>query len=190
VLVFLAIPDTIMRAIFAHGAFDRQAASQAAVALAAYGIGLPAMVLVRIVASTFYARHDTATPARCTVTAIAVNIAIKLGLVLGCGLGIEGIALGTAIGAWVNVGMLAWYGRRSKLLQIAPSFRRALAPIILAAAAAGAGAYGGVMLAGRYVHLHTHALNDLAALGSAGVIAAIGYGAMVLLLRKRLPLRG
>ena len=46
------------------------AATLAALALAAYGAGLPAMALVRIVASTFYARHDTLTPARATVTAI------------------------------------------------------------------------------------------------------------------------
>ena len=42
-----------------------------AMALAAYGVGLPAMALVRIVASTFYARHDTATPVRATVIAMA-----------------------------------------------------------------------------------------------------------------------
>src|SRR5215471_3945348 len=52
--VFVAIPDTIMRAIFAHGAFDKSAATLSAVALAAYGVGLPAMALTRIVQATFY----------------------------------------------------------------------------------------------------------------------------------------
>ena len=65
-VVFFTIPGTIMRAIFAHGAFDAQAAALSGVALAAYGVGLPAFALVRIIASTFYARHDTATPARVT----------------------------------------------------------------------------------------------------------------------------
>jgi len=188
VFVFLAIPDTIMRAIFAHGAFDPKAAQEAGVALMAYGIGLPAMVLVRIVASTFYARHDTATPARCTVSSIAVNLAIKLVLVLGCGLGIEGIALGTALGAWVNVGMLAWYGRRRGLLKLQPSLSRAVLPILLAAAAAGAGALGGVMLAGNLVHLSSRSLNDLIALAAAGLIGAAAYGAVVLVFRRRLPI--
>ena len=38
-VAFLAIPGTIMRAIFAHGAFDQQAAALSAAALAAYGVG-------------------------------------------------------------------------------------------------------------------------------------------------------
>ena len=47
----------------------RHAARCPPLALMAYGVGFPAMALVRIVASTFYARHDTMTPARATVTA-------------------------------------------------------------------------------------------------------------------------
>ena len=102
--VFLAIPGTIMRAVFAHGAFNAGAATLAATALAAYGAGLPAMALVRIVASTFYARHDTLTPARATVTAIVSNIVLKVIFVWGLHLGVAGVALGTALGAWINVG--------------------------------------------------------------------------------------
>jgi integral membrane protein MviN len=187
VLVFLAIPDTIMRAIFAHGAFDRTAAAHAATALMAYGVGLPAMVLVRITAATFYARHDTATPARCTVSSIFSNIAIKLVLVFGFGWGIAGIALGTALGAWVNVGMLIWHGRRAHLLKVQSSFWRALVPIVLAAVAAGAGAWGGAKLIG-LIHLSAHGPNDLLSLAAAGILAAIGYGAVVLAFRRRLPI--
>src|ERR1700761_7034160 len=122
--VFITIPDTIMRAIFAHGAFDKSAAALSSIALATYGVGLPAMALVRLVASTFYARHDTMTPARATFTAIACNIVIKLILVWGFHLGIAGIALGTSLGAWINVGQLVWVGRSRGLLQISPAFKR------------------------------------------------------------------
>ena len=194
VAVFVAIPDTIMSAIFAHGAFSRTAAELSAVALTAYGIGLPGMVLVRIVASTFYARHDTATPARCTVTSVAANIAIKLVLVLGFNAGIAGLALGTAIGAWVNVAALTWFGWRRGLLNIQPVFRRALMPVILAAAAAGLFAYAGVMLAGGIEmgslgrHLPSAALQDMLALALAGVLGGAGYGATVLAFRRRLPI--
>src|ERR1700744_4240539 len=37
--VLVTIPDTIMRAIFAHGAFDKSAAALSAIALASYGVG-------------------------------------------------------------------------------------------------------------------------------------------------------
>src|SRR6185312_8624175 len=88
--VFIAIPGTIMRALFAHGAFDAHSADLAASALATYGAGLPAMALVRIVASTFYARHDTLTPARATVTSIVLNILLKVVFVWGFGWGVAG----------------------------------------------------------------------------------------------------
>ncbi len=185
--VFFAIPDTIMRAIFAHGAFDRSAAAHAAVALAAYGVGLPAFALVRIVASTFYARHDTATPARVTFAAFAANIALKLILVWGLGLGIAGIALGTAFGAWLNVALLVWLGRRGALLSIGDAFRRALLPIAIAAVGAGGGAYAGVLLMSRYP-LVGGAWHDLAALALAGVFGGGLYLGAVLAFRRTLPL--
>jgi putative peptidoglycan lipid II flippase len=190
VAVFLLIPDTIMSAIFAHGAFDRQAAELSALALAAYGVGLPAMVLVRIVAATFYARHDTATPARATVTSIACNIVLKLVLVLGFHMGIAGIALGTAIGAWVNVGTLIWFSAKAGFLDIQPVLRRAAGPTLLAALAAGAGAYLGVSWVGGIDFGGWHpALKDAAALGAAIVVSCVAYGTTVAALRKRLPLR-
>ena len=196
-VVFLTIPDTIMSAIFAHGAFNRSAAELSAVALAAYGVGLPAMVLVRIVASTFYARHDTATPARATVTSIASNVAIKLVLVLGFHLGIAGIALGTAIGAWVNVGALTWFSRRRGFLNIQPRLSRSVIPIVLAALAAGAGAYAGVEWAGGFafsegvrlwlIHLPATALRDICSLLLAVLFSCAAYGLVLLLFRRRLP---
>ena len=177
---FIVIPGTIMRAYLAHGAFDRGAATIAAMALAAYGAGLPAQALIRIVASTFYARHDTMTPVRATLAAMACNIALKFVLVWGMGLGVAGIALGSAAGAWINVGLLTWLGRSRDLLAIETIFLRALPAALLAALAAGAGAWIGVtMLPGH---------GDVAALMAAMACAGIGYGAVLLLLRGRLPL--
>ena len=182
--VFLTIPDTIMRGIFAHGHFDRNAAALSAIALSAYGVGLPAMALVRVFASTFYARHDTITPVRATVTAIVVNIGFKVLFVWGLGLGIAGIALGTAIGAWVNVGLLALLGARRRLLRLDAHFWESLLPAVIAAVVAAAGAYGGVVL-GRALH---HAGGQILPLLLAIVASSLAYGAVLLLFRNRLPL--
>ena len=181
VCAFIAIPGTIMRAIFAHGAFDRGAAGLAAQVLAAYGIGLPAMALIRILAPTFYARHDTATPMRATLIAMTCNIALKFVFVWGMGLGVAGIALGTAFGAWINVGVLTWYGRSRELLAIETIFVRSLPAALAAALACGAGAWIGVGLAGRY--------GDIAALAAAILLAAVFYGAVLAVFRKALPLQ-
>jgi putative peptidoglycan lipid II flippase len=182
---FIVIPGTIMRAVFVHGAFDTGAAALAALALAAYGIGLPAMAMVRIVASTFYARHDTITPVRATVVALVSNIVLKLVFVWGLHLGVAGLALGTALGAWINVGILTWSGRSRALLAIETIFVRSLPPALLAALATGAGAWLGARLGeGAMPGAHS----DVAALIGALVCASLGYGAMLLLFRNRLPL--
>jgi putative peptidoglycan lipid II flippase len=169
-----------MRAVFAHGAFDSNAATVAALTLAAYGLGLPAMALIRIIASTFYARHDTATPVRATLLAMACNIALKIFFVWGLELGVAGIALGTALGAWINIALLTWLGRSRDLLAIETQFVRALPASLLAALAVGAGAWAGVWL--------LRDRGDIPALAAAIACAALGYGAVLLLLRGRLPL--
>lgn len=177
---FLAIPGTIMRAYLAHGAFNRGAASVAALALAAYGAGLPAMALVRIVQSTFYARHDTATPVRSTLAAMVCNIALKIIFVWGLGMGVAGLALGTACGAWINVGLLTWLGRSRDLLSIERQFMRALPAALLAALATGLGAW----LGSYFLKAH----GDVAALVAAILCAGFCYGAVILMFRNRLPL--
>jgi putative peptidoglycan lipid II flippase len=180
VFAFIAIPGVLMRAVFAHGAFDSEAAMLAGQALAAYGLGLPAMALIRIIAPTFYARHDTATPARATIIAMTCNIALKFVFVWGFGLGVAGIALGTAFGAWINVGVLTWIGKNRALLAIESQFLRALPAALLAAMATGAGAWLGAHL--------LQAQGDIAALAAAMACAALGYGVVLLLFRGRLPL--
>jgi putative peptidoglycan lipid II flippase len=184
--VFLAIPGTIMRAVFAHGAFDATAANLAATALAAYGFGLPAMALVRIVASTFYARHDTLTPVRATIIAIIANIALKVVFVWGFHLGVAGVALGTAIGAWINVGILTWLGRSRALLAIEKGFVKALPPVLIAAIAAGAGAWIGAHLT---APLAEGRMMDVAALTGAIVLGTACYATVVLLFHRVLPIR-
>ena len=182
-VTFLLIPGTIIRAVFLHGAFNAGAAQMAALALAAYGAGLPAMALIRIIASTFYARHDTITPARATVTALVSNIALKVLFVWGLHWGVAGIALGTALGAWVNVGLLTWLGRSRALLAIETQFVRALPPALAAALACGVGAWAGARM-GETLAKHA----DIAGLVCAIALGGLSYVAVVLLLRGRLPL--
>ncbi|HEY5337198.1 MAG TPA: murein biosynthesis integral membrane protein MurJ, partial [Rhizomicrobium sp.] len=184
--VFLAIPDTIMSGIFAHGAFNKSAAALSAIALATYGVGLPAMAMTRIVQATFYARHDTATPVRVTLAALGCNIALKLVFVWGLHLGIAGIALGTSFGAWINVVTLIILGMRRGSLQLNANFWRSLLPIVIAAAVTAAVAYGTVHFGSP--RLHGVRLQQLILLGAAIVTSGIAYGTVVLIFRNRLPL--
>ena len=92
------------------------AADTSAVALVAYGIGLPGFVLVRCVIGSFYARQDTATPVRATVLSVIANILFKVVAVWGLHAGVVGIALGTSFGAWVNLLVLTFLARRRGVL--------------------------------------------------------------------------
>ncbi|MGY6569814.1 MAG: murein biosynthesis integral membrane protein MurJ [Salinarimonas sp.] len=109
-VAFVLIPDLIMLALFGRGAFTAQDAALAGSILAAYAIALPAVVLIRSALASFYARSDTVTPLKISLTAVAVNIAFKL--VLTGPFGVVGLALATAIGAWVNLGLLLIVARR------------------------------------------------------------------------------
>ena len=146
------------------------------------------MALVRVLAPAFYARHDTLTPMRATVTAMICNISLKVVFVWGFHLGVAGVALGTALGAWVNVGMLTWYGHSRMLLAIEKNFLKSLPPALLAAlATARCARWGGARLAQPLIH-GSLALRDSVALAAAIVAGGIGYGAVLLLFRRSLPL--
>ncbi|GGF88488.1 putative lipid II flippase MurJ [Azorhizobium oxalatiphilum] len=110
VVASLLIPDLTMRALFARGAFTQADAAAAGATLQAYAVGLLAMMVVRAFVSPFTARGDTATPMKASLTAIALNVALKFAL-MGA-LAQVGLALATAVGAWINVGLLVWFAHR------------------------------------------------------------------------------
>ena len=110
-VAFLLVPDLIMTALFQRGAFDAEAAARSGAVLAAYGLALPAAVLIRSIVASFYARQDSRTPVVASLTAVAVNVGLKV--MLTGPLGVMGLALATAAGVWVNVLILFClaYGR-------------------------------------------------------------------------------
>ncbi len=107
-LVVSALP--IVRTLFEHGRFTFGASVATATTLSAFSLGLPAYVLIKVLTPGFHARGDTATPVRIAVGSMLVNLAGNVGLIWPLGVG--GIALSTAIAAWVNAGALYWTLRR------------------------------------------------------------------------------
>ncbi|MGQ0741972.1 MAG: murein biosynthesis integral membrane protein MurJ [Alphaproteobacteria bacterium] len=188
VAAFFTIPETIMRALFAHGAFGVQSADRAAQALMAYAVGLPAFVLMRCVTPSFYARGDTATPVRATLVSVAVNIALKIALVWGLMLGIVGLALGTSVAAWVNLVLLLYLANRRSHLALTADLKRALGPVVAAALAAAAGFLAGERLGFWFMPEGTVLREELVFL-SAATCGAVAFALVVLVLRTRLPLR-
>jgi len=101
-LVICGVP--IITGLFQHGQFDSGDALRTGQALAAFSIGLPSYILVKVLTPGYYARHDTRTPMRFAMISIAVNLVLNLALILP--LKHMGPPLATALASTVNVWML------------------------------------------------------------------------------------
>jgi len=120
----IAIPDLVMRALFARGAFTNADAAAAAATLSAYAIGLIPFMWMRSFTAPFLARGDTATPVKAALAAALVNILLKVAL-MGA-LAQVGLALATSVGAWLNWALLVWFARRAGFERPAAPLDRAL----------------------------------------------------------------
>lgn len=186
VAAFLTVPDAIMRAMFARGAFSKADAAAAGATLAAYAIGLIPFVLIRSAVATFYARKDTATPVKAALSGVAVNVALKVALVGS--LAQIGLALATAVGAWINLLLVVMFAVRRGFLEFDRAFMIALgkfsaAGAILAGALWGAFRWASVALANQV------SLRDETILGVLIVVGSVVYGGSILLMFGRPWLR-
>jgi putative peptidoglycan lipid II flippase len=170
-VAFLTIPDLIMRGVFVRGAFTEAEALAAGAVLAAYGFGLMAVVLIRSAVASFQARGDTKTPMTIALAAVAINVALKI--VLFRPLGAPGLALATAVGAWINFGLLTFLALRRGDMRFDALFCK-----IVAASAAASALLAIVALVGRDaaaglrpMGAFSGALAGLAALGAVGALA-------------------
>jgi putative peptidoglycan lipid II flippase len=127
----------IVEVLFEHGAFGPQDTARTAAALAAFALGLPAFVVVKVLAPAFFVREDTRTPMWIGLAAIALNLV--LALVLYRPLAEVGVALATAAAGWFDaVGLILVLSRRG-LWRSDLRLERALPRIAAAALAMGAG---------------------------------------------------
>lgn len=103
-IALITIAEPIIRVMFERGAFGALETAATSPALMAFAAGLPAFILIKILAPCFYANQDTKTPFKIATVCILVNLAFNL-LLMGP-LQHVGMALATSIAAWVNVGMM------------------------------------------------------------------------------------
>ncbi len=122
VAAFLIVPDLIMRALFARGAFTSADAAAAGATLAAYAIGLVPFVLIRSVSATFLARGDTATPVKALFAGVVVNVGLKILLMKDYAQ--VGLAFATSVGAWINFALVVWYAQRARLIAVDARLKR------------------------------------------------------------------
>ena len=101
----IVVPLEIVVTLFERGAFDREAAAMTAAALSAYGFGLPAFVLIKVLSPAYFAREDTRTPMIFAGISMVVNVAGSIlfaWLLTPSGLPHVGIAIATSLAGWMN----------------------------------------------------------------------------------------
>lgn len=114
-LVILAQP--ILYTLFYYGRMEAHDILMSTYSLKAYALGLLAFMLIKVLVPGYFSRQDMKTPVKTGIYAIAANIAMKplvvIPLVMLWGIGHVGLALTTALAAYVNAGLLYRGLRRS-----------------------------------------------------------------------------
>ena len=149
VMLFVTVVGLVLRRqtvslLFDYGNFDAQALALTSDTLAFFLLGTAAHSLNVILARAFYSGQDTRTPVFVAVASVAVNVVISVSTV-GF-LGLSGLALGIALGGWLEATVLAFLlWRRSASLDMG-SLITALGVFAVGALLAGGVAFGTVRL--------------------------------------------
>ncbi|MEM6666717.1 MAG: murein biosynthesis integral membrane protein MurJ, partial [Pseudomonadota bacterium] len=126
-LALAIVPALLIDGLFARGAFTAEDADMSARALIHFAWGVPAFVLIKILAPGFFAREDTKTPMQFALLSVVVNTALGAGLFfwfrdMGQP-GFPGLAIATSTAAWVNAALLfftlqarGWYRPGGRLI--------------------------------------------------------------------------
>ena len=133
---FLTISEPIVRGLFEYGAFSAQDTRATALVLAAFSLGLPAYILIKVLTPGYYARSDTRTPVRFAIIAIVVNIVGNIALIPT--IGYLGPPVATAVSAAINAALLFWTLRKRGQFAADARLLRRLPRLALAAAIMGA----------------------------------------------------
>ena len=139
-------------------------------------------MLFRSAVATFYARQDTATPVKASLTGLTVNVALKIAL-MGS-LAQVGLALATAVGAWINLLLVLGFAVRAGYLEFDRAFVASLAKFLLAGATLAAALWLVAHLAApQFAHLRV--FRNEAELAVLIAVGAIVYAASILTLFGR-----
>jgi putative peptidoglycan lipid II flippase len=134
-LLLLSVP--LLATLFNYGEFSAEDTRMASMSLMAYALGLPAFIIIKILAPGFFARQDTKTPVRIAIKAMIANMVLNVLFVVPMlMLSIEGphmgLALATSASAYINAALLYIALRKQGIYTPLPGWHRLWLQIILA----------------------------------------------------------
>ena len=121
-LGLLLLSQPILATLFQYGEFKVHDSYMSSLSLMAYSLGLPAFILIKVLAPAFYSRQDTKTPMKIAVKAMIANMALNILFVVPMVLyNYEaphvGLALATSASAYMNAALLFFALKREKIYQ-------------------------------------------------------------------------
>ena len=141
-LGLMLLAEPILAAVMMHGEFKWGDVEMSALSLMTYAFGLPAFILVKVLAPGFYSRQDTKTPVKIGIISIFANMLLNVLIVLpwyyaGWVGAHAGLALATALAAYVNAGLLFRILYKEGVFAAQGGWLKHLARITLASAVMG-----------------------------------------------------
>ncbi len=103
-VALVVIPAPLINVMFERGQFGPDDTASTALAVAVYGLGLPAFVMQKVLQPLFYAREDTKRPFKYALVAMVINAGLAIGL--SYYIGYIAAAVGTTLSAWVMMALL------------------------------------------------------------------------------------
>jgi putative peptidoglycan lipid II flippase len=167
-----------VKAFMEGQAFTPEDARTTGMVTSALVVGLPAYVLVKVLTPNFFARKDTRTPVYTAAASLVVTVALNLMLVPV--LGVVGLALAGAAGAWVNIALLGGILARRGFFRLPARVLSRIGRITLAAAAMGAALWALMQVVTPW--LDGPFTMRLAAIGAVLLVSFVSYGAGTVLL--------
>ena len=121
-LALAVLAEPFLITLFHYGAMTDNDIQMAAMSLRAYAFGLVAFMLIKVLAPGFFARQDTKTPVKVGIIAMVANMVFNLLLIWP--LAHAGLALATALSAFLNAGLLGYLLYRQQVLVFQPGWGR------------------------------------------------------------------
>ncbi|MGM0823661.1 MAG: murein biosynthesis integral membrane protein MurJ [Pseudomonadota bacterium] len=121
-LALVVLAEPLLITLFHYGAMTDTDIQMAAMSLRAYAVGLVAFMLIKVLAPGFFARQNTKTPVKVGIFAMVANMVFNLILIWP--LAHAGLALATALSAFLNAGLLGYLLRKEGVLVFQPGWGR------------------------------------------------------------------
>jgi len=177
-VALIVVPLPVVSVLYERGQTTSDDSAAIAIAVAIYGLGLPAFVLQKVLQPLFFAREDTRSPFRYAVVAMVVNAVVAIGLSVW--IGWIAAAIAATVAGWAQVALL-YRGTRAmgEIARFDVRFRRRLWRIILASVLMGVVLWGMTLLLGPFLGTPGWRYLALAAMIGAGIASYLAIAQII-----------